>query len=40
MGTDKITRLLAAAEVLEAFGWKLLTVNNSEGAWFYAVLRR
>lgn len=36
--TERITRILAAAEVLEAFGWKLLTVNDS--GWTYAVLRR
>ncbi|GIJ30767.1 hypothetical protein Vqi01_59290 [Micromonospora qiuiae] len=41
IGGDQITQAVAAAEVLEAFGWELVTVAElASSRMVYAVLRR
>ncbi|TDC38678.1 transcriptional regulator [Micromonospora sp. 15K316] len=41
IGSDQVTQALAAAEVLESFGWELVTVSEfASSRMVYAVLRR
>ncbi|TYC01197.1 transcriptional regulator [Micromonospora sp. WP24] len=41
IGGDQITQALAAAEVLESFGWELVTVSEfASSRLVHAVLRR
>ncbi|MGC5033755.1 transcriptional regulator [Micromonospora sp. DT229] len=41
IGGDQVTQAVAAAEVLEAYGWELVTVSEfTSNRMVYAVLRR
>ena len=41
VGADKVTQAVAAAEVLEQFGWELVTIAEfASSRLVYAVLRR
>ncbi|MEU8298905.1 transcriptional regulator [Micromonospora sp. NPDC048909] len=41
VGGDRVTQAIAAAEVLETFGWELVTVSEfGSSRMVYAVLRR
>ncbi|WBB69353.1 transcriptional regulator [Micromonospora sp. WMMD812] len=41
MGGDQVTTAVAAAEVLEAYGWELVTVSEfASSRMVYAILRR
>lgn len=41
IGGDQVTQAVAAAEVLEAYGWELVTVSEfASSRIVYAILRR
>ena len=41
IGSDQVTQAVAAAEVLEAFGWELVAISEfGSSRMVYAILRR